>query len=209
MIAIQGRSDENALSSRRALQRPGEWISCSPQQWQHWTRTTPPWTCGTPTRVSAGAFSRRRDGNSHWLTSSLVRPECIILLRRVILQNFREYPHGAVAKKKRRAAERVATFHERNGRVYWMLDVRPRNGGEGNGTVRRRFLLTPRWAGCGFAARGRLDDSATNRRACSHCLHASDWIVIFEGVGRRRRRRRRRALGVQRRERGTLGALRA
>lgn len=33
------------------------------------------------------------------LTSSLVRPECIILLRRVILQNFREYPHGAVAKK--------------------------------------------------------------------------------------------------------------
>lgn len=33
------------------------------------------------------------------LTSSLVRPECIILLRRVILQNFREYPHVLPLKK--------------------------------------------------------------------------------------------------------------
>lgn len=75
---------------------------------------------GTLTRVSTAAFTRTRrlDEDVLRLTSSLVRPECIILLRRVILQNFREYPHGAVAKKKRRAAERVATLRERNGRVY-------------------------------------------------------------------------------------------
>lgn len=95
----------------------------------------PPRTvCGsTSTRVSAAAFTAVRGyAPRRWLTSSLVRPECIILLRRVILQNFREYPHGAVAKKKnRRAAERVATLRERNGRVYWMPDVQPRRGTDG------------------------------------------------------------------------------
>lgn len=30
-----------------------------------------------------------------------------------------------------------------------------------------------------LAGGGRLDDSAANRRARSHCLHASHWIVIF------------------------------
>jgi len=155
-------------------------------------------------RLAVGATATRIDLPRAWCARS-VSSFCVALFCKTS-GNTRTVQSQ---KKKRRAAERVATFHERNGRVYWMLDVRPWNEGEGNRTVRRRFLLTPRWAGRGFAARGRLDDSATNRRACSHCLHASDWIVIFEGVGRRRRRRRRRALGVQRRERGTLGALRA
>lgn len=45
----------------------------------------------------------------HWLTSSLVRPECIILLRRVILQSLREYPHGFTEKKCRGRANNYAS----------------------------------------------------------------------------------------------------
>lgn len=66
-----------------------------------------------------------------------------------------------------------------------MLDVQPRRGTEGYWTVRRRFPLAPRSAARRFAGGGRLDDSAANRRPRSHCLHASHWIVIFEGVERR------------------------
>lgn len=66
-----------------------------------------------------------------------------------------------------------------------MLDVQPRRGTEGYWTVRRRFPSAPRSAARRFAGGGRLDDSAANRRPRSHCLHASHWVVIFEGAERR------------------------
>lgn len=58
------------------------------------TRTTPPWWLWRAFHSQLVYCQRIR-----WLTSSLVRPECIILLRRVILQSFREYPHGLSEKK--------------------------------------------------------------------------------------------------------------
>lgn len=51
--------------------------------------------------------------------------------------------------------------------------------------MRRRFPSAPRQPARRLAADGRLDDSAANRRARSHCLHARDWIVIFVGARRR------------------------
>lgn len=120
------------------------------------------------------------------------------------------YPHGAVAKKKTvaRLSESLRSVREMAESTECSTCNRTR-GRRGTATGRcaaafRRRRRSPRTS---LAAGGRLDDSAANQRARSHCLHASHWIVIFEGVGRRRRtrqRRRRRALCVQRREKGAI-----
>jgi len=120
-------------------------------------------------------------------------------LRRVILQNFREYPHGAVAKKNvARPSESLRFARE----MAESTECSTCDCGVGiwNGAPSLSVGAAPR-----FDVRGRLDDSATNQRVHSHCLHASHWIVIFARVGRLRRRR---ALCVQRRERGTFVAFR-
>lgn len=165
----------------------------------------PPRTvCGsTSTRVSTAALQPRGD----WIAVDLPRAWCARSVSSFCVALFCKTSGSTRTmqsrKKKRRAAERVATLRERNGRVYWMLDMQPRRGTEGYWTVRHRFPSAPRRAPPLLADAGRLDDSAANRRVPSHCLHASHWIVIFVGVGRRRPPRRRRcALCVQRRERG-------
>lgn len=117
----------------------------------------------------------------HWLTSSLVRPECIILLRRVILQSLREYPHGFTEKNV--AAERVATLHDRNGRVYWIWDVPPSLVGvKDDRCIFPWIEIRSTW----LVPLTRLGDNAANPKLSNHCLHASHWIVIFEGARRRR-----------------------
>lgn len=118
-------------------------------------------------------------------------------MRRVILQNFREYPHGAVAKKNvARPSESLRFAREMAESTE--CSTCDRGVGAQNGAPPLSVGAAAR-----FDTRGRLDDSATNQRIHSHCLHASHWIVIFARVGRLRR-----ALCVQRRERGTFVALR-
>lgn len=123
-------------------------------------------------------------------------------MRRVILQNFREYPHGAVAKKKssRGRASRYVS------REKWpsLLNARrrSRNGGGGLETSG-----APPLSGSAAASAAtyspRAADLTTARpigapAAIVYTLPIGS--LFFEGVGRRRRRRH--ALRVQRRERG-------
>lgn len=115
----------------------------------------------------------------HWLTSSLVRPECIILLRRVILQSLREYPHGFTEKNV--AAEQITTLRERNGRVYWIWAEPPSLVGGKDDQCIFRWIKIYLFR---LAALTWLGDNAANRMPSNHCLHASYWIVIFERARR-------------------------
>lgn len=63
-------------------------------------------------------------------------------------------------------------------------------------TVRCRFPPAPLRSARRLADHGRLDDSGANRRARSHCLHASHWIVIFVVARRRRANRVHGAFGA-------------
>lgn len=106
-------------------------------------------------------------------------------MRRVILQNFREFPHGVVAKKNVARPNDSQRFAREMAESTECSTCERGSGESRQDGKRRRFLSAPWRATRRFVGRGRLDDSVANRRSRNHCLHASHWIVIFTRVERR------------------------
>lgn len=144
----------------------------------------PPRTCGTLTRVSTAAFAPASCRNDvdlprAWCARS-VSSFCVALFCKTSGSTRTMW-----SRKKNVARPSKSLCLAREMAESTECPTCSRGVGVAR-TVRRRFPPAPRRPTRRLADHGRLDDSGTNRRARSHCLHASHWIVIFVGARRRR-----------------------